>query len=423
MIAVDLKKSEEVKKMKKLLLFTSSFPYGNKETYLEREITFLAEAFDQVEIYPHYFNRKGNIQRVVPENVKVHEPALPFQKSERLIQSFKGFFKGVDIGLFFKEFFSERVYKSRGNFKSWLIAIIDFMATIGSNQYNIIKKEENAIFYFYWGFGWSHMLLNLNQAKSVTSYIRLHGSEVYLERSNGYIPLRKQLFAEADFLLPISNNLAEYLQTYYDVALEKIIVSRLGVFMVNELSEEKLIDSNEMQIVSCSNMIKLKRIDMIVEALKFFEGTSIKWVHFGDGPEMNVIKEQINRAAFETINIELHGRIPNAEVLDYYKNNRVDVFLNVSKHEGVPVSAMEAMSCYIPCIATKVGATAELVNNENGILLEENFSIDDLVLGLQEVKKVDQWIMKRPLAYEQCDKYFNAVGNYYQLCKTLKNTK
>lgn len=45
----------------------------------------------------------------------------------------------------------------------------------------------------------------------------------------------------------------------------------------------------------------------------------------------------------------------NEEVYTFYRNNRVDVFLNVSESEGVPVSIMEAMSCHIPTIAPDVG--------------------------------------------------------------------
>lgn len=411
---------QEVEEMDKLILFTSSFPFGNKETYLEREMDFLSEAFERVEIYPHYYNQGNKTQREVPKNVKVHEAALPIQKSKRLLQSLKGLFKGARIGLFLKEFFSKKVYKSKVNFKSWFITMIDYMATVGSHQYNVIKKEENAVFYFYWGFGWSYMILNFNQAKSCKSYIRLHGSEVYLERSNGYIPLRRQLFQKTDFLLPISNNLAAYLKSRYNVFSEKIKVSRLGVFMPEDLVEKEAVNSNEMHLVSCSNMIKLKRIDMIVEALKSFEGTPVKWTHFGDGPEMNTIKKQISASGFKTIKIELVGRKANAEVLEYYKNNSIDAFVNVSKHEGVPVSAMEAMSCKIPCIATNVGATAELVNNENGILLNEDFSIDKLIQSLNEVKKGNQWNLKREIAYTYCNEYFNAKKNYEQLSETLK---
>ena len=406
--------------MDKLILFTSSFPFGNKETYLETEIDFLSKAYERIEIYPHYYNQGNKTQREVPNNVKVHKAALPNKKSKILLQLLKGLFKGAKIGLFFKEFFSKKIYGSKVNFKSWLITMIYYVATVGSNQYNVIKREENAVFYFYWGFGWSYMILNFNQSKSCTSYIRLHGSEVYLERSNGYIPLRTKLFQKTDFLLPISNNLASYLKCRYKVLSEKIEVSRLGVFIPKYIEVKKSLVTDEMHLVSCSNVIKLKRIDMIVESLKSFEGTSVKWVHFGDGPEMKAIKEQVEKCDFKTIKIELVGRKTNVQVLEYYKINSVDVFVNVSKHEGIPVSAMEAMSCKIPCIATNVGATAELVNNENGILLEEDFSVDKLVLSLQKVRKVDQWNKKRHIAFAHCARYFNAERNYNKLCKTLK---
>ena len=393
--------------MNKLVMFTSSFPFGFKETYLETEINFLSKYFETVEIYPHYFNNKSKIQREVPHNVKVHGAALPVEKLGRILQSLKGFFKGAKIGIFVKEFFSKKVYSSCPKFKSWLFTLIDYLATVGSRQYDEIKEKKNAVFYFYWGFGWSYMILDFDHAKSVTSYIRLHGSEVYLERSNGYIPLRKKLFHKADFLLPISVNLSQYLKTRYNVLSKKIKVSRLGVFTPKNLSNVKAIDSFEMHLVSCSNMIKLKRIDIIVKSLKYFDGRLIKWTHFGDGVEMKAIKKLIDASEFKTITVELAGRRPNAEVLDYYKNSKIDAFLNFSKHEGLPVSIMEAMSYGIPCIATNVGATSEIVNNENGILLDNNFSVNDIVMSLQTIKS-KKWEKKRGFAFLHCKQFFNS---------------
>ncbi len=405
--------------MNKLILFTSSFPFGDKETYLETEIDFLSKYFETIEIYPHYYNNGSKIKREVPQNVKVHEAALPVEKLRRILQSLKGVFKGAKIGIFVKELFSKRLYTSYPKFKSWLTTVNDYLATVGSSQYDEIKGKKNAVFYFYWGFGWSYIILDFDHAKSVTSYIRLHGSEVYLERSNGYIPLRKKLFQKADYLLPISDNLSEYLKTRYDVLSKKIKVSRLGVFIPKNLSNVKVPDSVEMHLVSCSNMIKLKRIDIIVKSLKYFDGRLIKWIHFGDGVEMKAIKKLIDASEFKTITVELAGRRPNAEVLDYYKNSKIDAFINLSKHEGVPVSIMEAMSYGIPCIATNVGATSEIVNNENGLLLDENFSINDLVKSLQTVK-FDKWKKKRGFAFLHCNQFFNSKKNYKQLIRILK---
>lgn len=405
--------------MDKLILFTASFPFGNKETYLESEIVFLAKVFDKVEIYPHYYNQGNKKQREVPNNVQVHTPAYPLSKIGRLYQALKGLFKGAKGLLFFKEFFKFKVYKSSRNFLRWLFALFDYLATLGSPQYNRIKKEKQAVFYFYWGIGWSYVCLNLNKEVARKCFIRLHGGDTYLERANGYLPLRKEIFEKSDYLLPISNDLAAYLENRYNVLPEKIIISRLGVCMLNRVSYFQAIDSTEMHIVSCSNMIKLKRIDMIVEALKFLDGTLVKWIHFGDGIEMKAIKDQIEASDFKTIKVELIGRKHNSEVLDYYKNYEIDAFVNISKHEGVPVSIMEAMSFKIPCIATNVGATSEIVNNKNGILLDEDFSINDLVISLQSIKS-DQWKKKRDLAFSHCNQFFDAEKNYKQLARILK---
>src|SRR5688572_15408544 len=53
---------------KRLFLFTSEFPYGTGERYLESEIEYLSGSFDQVNIYSSYTN--DVITRNVPENCK-----------------------------------------------------------------------------------------------------------------------------------------------------------------------------------------------------------------------------------------------------------------------------------------------------------------------------------------------------------------
>lgn len=70
----------------------------------------------------------------------------------------------------------------------------------------------------------------------------------------------------------------------------------------------------------------------------------------------------------------------NQQVYDYYKSNKVDVFVNVSYSEGLPVSLMEASSFGIPVIATDVGGSAEIIDKEqkNGFLLDKDFEIGAL---------------------------------------------
>ena len=92
----------------------------------------------------------------------------------------------------------------------------------------------------------------------------------------------------------------------------------------------------------------------------------IHWVHIGDGPERVNIEALISQINNPKIKVLLLGQLPNEEVLHYYETHPVDLFINVSSFEGIPVSIMEAMSRGIPVAATPVGGIPEIVNQDNG---------------------------------------------------------
>ena len=68
-------------------------------------------------------------------------------------------------------------------------------------------------------------------------------------------------------------------------------------------------------------------------------------------------------------------------LVDWYRRNRVDLFISLSSSEGLPVSMMEAISFGIPILATDVGGVSEIVKRATGRLV----SVDDppeLVAGV-----------------------------------------
>jgi glycosyltransferase involved in cell wall biosynthesis len=79
----------------------------------------------------------------------------------------------------------------------------------------------------------------------------------------------------------------------------------------------------------------------------------------------------------------LLGNVPNQEIMQHYKENPVDLFVNVSSTEGgAPVAIQEAISCGIPVIATAVGGNPEVVLEKNGILLDPNPKPRDIAAAL-----------------------------------------
>jgi len=60
--------------MKNLYFFTATFPFGFRESFIETEIRYLSDAFDNVTIIP--LAGKGVITRAVPDNCFVLSPII-----------------------------------------------------------------------------------------------------------------------------------------------------------------------------------------------------------------------------------------------------------------------------------------------------------------------------------------------------------
>jgi glycosyltransferase involved in cell wall biosynthesis len=87
----------------------------------------------------------------------------------------------------------------------------------------------------------------------------------------------------------------------------------------------------------------------------------------GDGPLRTSLESEVRRRGLET-RVVFRGARNEQEVLELYA--QADVFALTSFAEGVPVSLMEAMAMGIPCVATQVSGTPELIRNGiDGLLI------------------------------------------------------
>jgi glycosyltransferase involved in cell wall biosynthesis len=58
------------------------------------------------------------------------------------------------------------------------------------------------------------------------------------------------------------------------------------------------------------------------------------------------------------------------DIQDYFR--AADVFVLPSRREGLPVALLEAMSCGLPCIASRLPGSTDgiITDGENGVLIE-----------------------------------------------------
>lgn len=252
---------------------------------------------------------------------------------------------------------------------------------------------------------------------------RAHGGDVYEERKpDGYQPFRHLAISKMDKLFTISEHGAQYLNSITNSLHDKIKVARLGTCASKKSPQERA--TNTITLVSCSNLIHLKRVHLIIEALARIDHVSIQWNHFGDGPLKTELKNKAHTLLSGKSNIkyQFHGYIKNEELRNFYSDNYTDLFINTSEYEGIPVTMMEAMSFGIPVIGTEVGAVAEIVSPESGILLKANITPAELAQALTDfVEKTDAEKQKlRQGAWNQWDKNYNSESNFSKFADSLK---
>ena len=61
----------------------------------------------------------------------------------------------------------------------------------------------------------------------------------------------------------------------------------------------------------------------------------------------------------------------------------VNLFINVSELEGIPVSLMEAISFGIPIIGCDICGVPEIVNEQTGLLLEKDFDVKEAAAKIE----------------------------------------
>jgi glycosyltransferase involved in cell wall biosynthesis len=406
--------------MKTLVLITSQFPFGKGEPFLETELPIVSTGFEKVIIIS--LNVTLEKTRSIPDEYKIFRyntstsfsvylffPVLVFQNC------------GVIKELIKEEALFRRSIHDPFTIKKLLILFKRIIKAFELK--NFIQRKlteeginENIVFYSYWLKTGAHAIAMLKYRDSI-KISRAHGSDIYEEKTkSGYLALLKFSSSNLNAIFFVSTQGLKYFEEKLKVKSPNFIVSYLGV----EKPDSKGITAKEQDkylVVSCSNLIPLKRIDRIINSLAIVKSDkNILWLHFGDGILRNELEALAENklGPLDRIDYSFMGHYLNKELLQYYCSNKIDLFINTSSTEGVPVSIMEALSFGIPVIATDVGGVKELVVEGTGILLPAEFKIHDLTKNIEFFLNlsVEEELKFRKNAYSNWEMNFNASVNY-----------
>lgn len=418
-----------------LVLITGSYPYGAvAESFLDKEIPYLCSAFDTVTILPRTLpSETERIERTLPRNAYV-DNSLLLQRNistNRLIY----ILQTIPLVITSKYFYSEILENP------WTITNITALKRIAGFLAEALRAKKWAqkyikenkinlskvVFYTYW---LDAATAGIGMAKREHPEVRLvsrtHGGDLYEERHNPpYIPLRYETLFFLDRLYFISEHGYNYLIHKFPQFQDKFEVARLGVEdpgFITEASQDGVF-----RIVSCSYIVPVKRIDLLIRGLRELGQKDPKglfeWVHIGYGPLKEQTEELAKKYLPENISFHFLGYVPNPEVISFYQNNQVDLFINVSSSEGIPVSIMEAQSCGIPVIATAVGGIPEIVSNDVGILLSENPTPQEIADAIWMLKNDSGRLeLLKKNSKSNWNKMYNAKKNYQTFSSKLNQS-
>lgn len=403
-------------KKKRILFLTAAYPYYPGEQFIEDEIEFWKnQTIANVCVTPASANGGA---RALPAGIGIDFGMVSKSKISKAKFIASAFFAFI--------FWRELIYIFINHglcFDRMFLALkcVTQVYFFKSRLKKIIKKtNEIDVVYCYWNDVQAYAAVILKREGLIKKVIsRAHGFDVYEDRRrHEYMPIKRQLINEFDCVLAISNKGKEYLQSTYDVISEKTYVSRLGVPIPVVFA--KCTGENKLNLLSISFCVSVKRIDKIIDAISLVKqnlpDVEISWTHIGGGP----LFEALNRLAKNKLNnkgiqYNFTGNMENADVKKYFEFNEVDMFINSSESEGVPVSIMEAMSYGVPAIAPNIGGVSEIVSREDDCLMSEAPSAEEISNLILQLKVKVKNIEFRKSIKNKIISNYDAKNNYHNL--------
>lgn len=402
-----------------VFVFTKLFPYGSSEQYLADELPFLADSFRKVVLVPcELFQPYPQNVRALPANCEV----LLLNEEGRKQPARRKW--GELFSVFFCEWMRARskswFWKERKRYFSVLLNQ-SHLATVFSSLLATRYAQGTPVFYAYWIHNSSIMLGLMKRRGAIEKFIcRGHSIDLYewdwaLTRYIKVLPFYHFIIRQATTVAAISQHGADHLSLRFPVMREKFICSRLGV---DALGVNPFGPQTRFTVVSCSNFSDNKRVDAIASVIAAMQ-TPVRWIHFGDGKGREKI-EAIVRTFPPHASAELRGFTPNTQIKEFYGAETVNIFINLSEAEGIPVSLMEAISFGIPVLATAVYGNPEIAVEQTGFLVDVHSSPAAVARQLDAfANDPGQQARIRHTAREFHKERFDAAANYTSFARLL----
>lgn len=213
------------------------------------------------------------------------------------------------------------------------------------------------------------------------------------------------IYKEADAVISVSHALQKALRKFYGIESHVVYNMVDDVFFQNLKTKQNA----HFNFVSVGRMVPVKCFENLILAMSFMDHTKDVFLTLvGDGPERLKLEKLIKEKQLQN-RIILTGLKKPEEVSQILCQS--DCFVLSSHRETFGIVLIEAMAKGLPVISTRCGGPEDIVNNENGILVEAD--------NPQEMAKAMDYMIDHYTLYDS-NKIINYCKNNFSQAKVAQ---
>lgn len=244
----------------------------------------------------------------------------------------------------------------------------------------------------------------------------------------------KKALKIADYLICVDSKLKDYAISEFSFPADKIFVLKnavdtetfkpVSVAEQVELKKELGFEPDDFIVLVPRRLVKKNGVLYAALALKQIKDQKVKMIIIGDGPE----KEAILKAAQDDSRFKIMGWVAHQKIADYYHLSDAVLIPSIKAgqiEEATSISALEAMACAKPVIASAIGGLKEVIQDqETGLLVPEKepSKISEAIVWLKENSVLAQGIgLAARKEIEKNYNYLKHAAKVLEIYQSIKN--